>query len=86
VVHASVGVEDVKFVFLNNSDCATADCCKGCGCPALPPDSLTHSAEWAGPHNGVGPDVLTPGFLEQVFRNEQVRRDIRKRIRVWPIN
>jgi hypothetical protein len=29
--------------------------------------------------------VLTPGFLEQVFRNEQVRRDIRNRVRGWSI-
>jgi hypothetical protein len=26
--------------------------------------------------------VLATGFLEQVFRNEQVRRDIRNRVRV----
>jgi hypothetical protein len=73
VVYAFVGVEDVKFAFLDNSDC-----CKGCGCPALPPDPL----------GGVGRTmmewVLTPGFLEQGFRNEQVRRDIRNRIRGWP--
>jgi hypothetical protein len=29
--------------------------------------------------------VLTPGSLGQVFRNEQIRRDIRNRIRGWPI-
>jgi hypothetical protein len=30
--------------------------------------------------------VLTTGFLEQqVFRNEQVRRDIRNRVRGWVI-
>ena len=28
--------------------------------------------------------VLTDGFLEQVIRNEQVRQDIRTRIRGWP--
>jgi hypothetical protein len=27
--------------------------------------------------------VMMPGFLEQVFRNEQVRRDIRNRARAW---
>jgi hypothetical protein len=27
--------------------------------------------------------VSTPGFLEQVIRNEQVRRDIRTRISGW---
>jgi hypothetical protein len=27
--------------------------------------------------------VLTAGFLQQVFRNEQVRRDIRNRARGW---
>jgi hypothetical protein len=78
VVCAFVGVEDVKFAFLDNSDC-----CKGCGCPALPPDAdplggvgrRTSMMEWA---------VLTLGFLEQVFRNEQVRRDTRNRIRGWP--
>ena len=74
VVYAFVGAENVKFAFLGNSDC-----CTGCGCPALPPDSL----------GGVGRTmmewVLTPGFLEQVFRNEQVRRDIRNRVRGWSI-
>jgi hypothetical protein len=30
-------------------------------------------AEWA----------LVPGFLEQVVRNEQVRRDIRARVSAW---
>jgi hypothetical protein len=64
-VYAFVGVEDVKFVFMANSDC-----CRGGGCPYLPPDSL----------GGVGGTtmewVLAMGFLEQVFRNEQVRRDI----------
>jgi hypothetical protein len=74
VVYAFVGAENVKFAFLGNSDCYT-----GCGCPALPPDSL----------GGVGRAmmewVLTPGFLEQVFRNEQVRRDIRNRVRGWSI-
>jgi hypothetical protein len=28
--------------------------------------------------------VLTDGFLEQVIRNEQVRQDIRTRVRGWP--
>ena len=72
VVYAFVGVEDVKFVFLANSDC-----CTGGGCPSLPPDPLGElgraMAEW----------VMTLGFLEQVFRNEQVRRDIRNRVRAW---
>jgi hypothetical protein len=49
---AFMGVEDVKFVFLDNSGC-----CKGCRCPALPPGSF----------GGVGRTmmewVLTPGFL-----------------------
>jgi hypothetical protein len=27
--------------------------------------------------------VLTTGFLEQVFRNGQVRRDIRNRVQGW---
>jgi hypothetical protein len=75
-VYAFVGAEDVKFSFLGNSDC----CCTGCGCPALPPDSL------AGVGRTMMEWVLTPGCLEQVFRNEQVRRDIRNRIRgCWPI-
>jgi hypothetical protein len=78
VVYAFVSAEDVKFVFMDNSDC-----CKGCGCPALPPDSLGGVGRTQD-HDGVGPNVLTPGFLEQVFRNEQVRRDIRNRIRGWP--
>jgi hypothetical protein len=69
VVYAFVGVENVKFAFLANSDC-----CTGGGCPSLPPDSLgglgKTMMEW----------VLTTGFLEQVFRNEQVRRDIRNRV------
>jgi hypothetical protein len=68
VVYAFVGVENVKFVFM-----ASSDCCTGGGCPFLPPDSLgglgRAMMEW----------VLTTGFLEQVFRNEQVRRDIRNR-------
>jgi len=74
VVYAFVGVENVKFVFLANSDC-----CTGGGCPSLPPDSLgglgRTMMEW----------VLTTGFLEQVFRNEQVRRDIRNRVRAWAL-
>jgi hypothetical protein len=72
VVYAFVGVENVKFVFMANSDC-----CTGGGCPSLPPDSLgglgRTMMEW----------VLTAVFLEQVFRNEQVRRDIRNRVRGW---
>ena len=72
VVYAFVGVENVKFVFL-----ASSDCCTEGGCPSLPPDSLgglgRTMMEW----------VMTPGFLEQVFRNEQVRRDIRNRARAW---
>jgi hypothetical protein len=72
VVYALIGVEDVKFVFMGSSDC-----CKGGGCPSLPPDSLgglgRTAMEW----------VLAMGFLEQVFRNEQVRRDIRSRVRGW---
>jgi hypothetical protein len=27
--------------------------------------------------------VLTPGFLEQVIRNEQARRDLRQRTKAW---
>ena len=72
VAYAFVGVANVKFAFLGNSDC-----CTGGGCPSLPPDSLgglgRAMAEW----------VMTPGFLEQVFRNEQARRDIRNRARAW---
>jgi hypothetical protein len=72
VVYALVGVANVEFAFLANSDC-----CIGGGCPSLPPDSLSRlgrtMVEW----------VMTPGFLEQVFRNEQVRRDIRNRARAW---
>ena len=76
VVYAFVGVENVKFAFLANSDC-----CTGGGCPSLPPDA---------PLGGLGRAmmewVLTTGFLEQqVFRNEQVRRDIRNRVRGWVI-
>ena len=45
----------------------------------MPPDSLgglgRTMMEW----------VLTTGFLEQVFRNEQVRRDIRNRVRAWAL-
>jgi hypothetical protein len=72
VAYAFIGVEDVEFVFLANSGC-----CKGGGCPSLPPDSLgglgRTIVEW----------VLAVGFLEQVFRNEQVRRDIRNRVQGW---
>jgi hypothetical protein len=74
VVYAFIGVENAKFVFL-----ASSGCCKGGGggCPSLPPDSLgglgRTTMEW----------VLTTGFLEQVFRNEQVRRDIRNRVQGW---
>jgi hypothetical protein len=74
VVYAFVGVEDVKFAFLANSDC-----CTGGGSPSLPPEPLgglgRTMMEW----------VLTTGFLEQVFRNEQVRRDIRNRGRGWAL-
>jgi hypothetical protein len=44
VVCAFVGAEDVKFAFLDNSDC-----CKGFGCPSLPPDSFARRSGWAGP-------------------------------------
>jgi hypothetical protein len=72
-VYAFVGVEDVEFVFLANS----ADCCTGGGCPSLPPDPL------GGLGRAIMEWVLTTGFLEQVFWNEQVRRDIRNRVRGW---
>jgi hypothetical protein len=73
VVYAFVGVENVKFVFM-----ASSGCCKGSGCPSLLPDSL----------GGLGRAIMEwvlamGGFLEQVFRNEQVRRDIRNRVRGW---
>jgi hypothetical protein len=73
VVYAFVGVANVKFAFLANSGC-----CTGGGCPSFPPDPLgglgRTMTEW----------VMTPGFLEQVFRHEQARRDIRNRVRAWP--
>jgi hypothetical protein len=74
VVYAFVGFEDAEFVFLANSDC-----CTGGGCPSLPPDSL------GGLGRTIMECVLTTGFLEQVFRNEQVRRDIRNRVRKWAL-
>jgi hypothetical protein len=72
LVYGFVGVENVEFAFM-----ASSGCCKGSGCPSLPPDPL----------GGVGRTimewVLAMGFLEQVFRNEQVRRDIRNRAQAW---
>jgi hypothetical protein len=63
----------VKWVFLDGSDSCTTD-----GCPKMP----------RGVFGGTGRTmlewVLTAGFLEQVIRNEQVRQDIRTRIRGWP--
>ena len=62
----------VKWVFLDDSDS-----CKNDGCPKMPEGVFGGTgrtmAEWA----------LVPGFLEQVVRNEQVRRDIRARVSAW---
>jgi hypothetical protein len=75
VVYAFVGVEDVEFAFLDNSGY-----CRGCGCPSLPPDSF------AGVGRAMMEWVLTPGFLEQVLRNEKARRDTKSRIRGWSVS
>ena len=63
---------NVKWVFMGDSDS-----CKGSGCPSMDPSFFGGAGmtmlEW----------VSTPGFLEQVIRNEHVRRDIRTRISGW---
>ena len=63
---------NVKWVFMGDSDS-----CKGSGCPRMDPSFFGGAGmtmlEW----------VSTPGFLEQVIRNEHVRRDIRTRISGW---
>jgi hypothetical protein len=72
IVHAFIS-SPVKWVFLDDSDSCTTD-----GCPKMPKGVFGGTGrtmlEW----------VLTDGFLEQVIRNEQVRQDIRTRIRGWP--
>jgi hypothetical protein len=69
---------DVKWVFSDDSDC-----CRGDGCP-----TMGRTAGQLSVFGGTGRTMLewvlaTPGFLEQVIRNEQVRRDIRQRIKTW---
>jgi hypothetical protein len=72
-----VGVEDVKFAFMANSGC-----CKGGGCPALPPDSL------GGLGRTIMEWVLAMGccFLERRcsgMSRSPATRDIRNRVRGW---
>jgi hypothetical protein len=51
-----------------------------CPCSPPPPDPL------GGVGRAIMEWVLAMGFLlEQVFRNKQVRRDIRNRVREWVI-
>ena len=77
VGYAFMGVEDVKFVFLDNSGCS-----QGLWLSSSSPGLIRRGGQ---DHDGVGPNPGLP--VEQVFRNEEeVRRDIRNRIRGWPNN